>query len=488
MKKQHPIAILQYTTKNFWLLLIPLLRGLFSLSDFEQWLEGAYLDILVLAAMIGLAVLRWWFIRFDFGADGVKYVGGLAIKRVFTIPYGVITSLTAKHPMALRPLGAVKLYIDTDTQSVLNKLSEPDVKLVVRKADYDGLQSMLPESVNAKKTYTSPKGKLFLFSLLFSSTLSGLIYFGTLVIQGGRMVGNELEERFVTAVNDVTSIAGQVIKGVTPISVGFIMLLAAGWLYSFITNYLRHINFRITRCAELITVRSGFFSRWDYRISTDKINYADLRQNLLMKLCGVMSVHVSCSGYGKEKNAIPVFVPITPQKSVIGVMRLLLPEFRLSKTDYNPRWSYIMRFLGIPTAMIFAVMLGGFAATLFFPDWYSVILFACIMGEILSFHLLFVKLMSYYTNGVSFRGNVLTLAYCNLFQFHNVIVPLDKIAYVGINRTFFQRMSDACDLVVYTKSETVKRHTVKGLRLDDALEIAAQTGFTKNEFGGRLEN
>ena len=53
MKKQHPIALLQYTTKNFWLLLIPLLRGLFSLDvDFYSWLSGAYLDVLVILVIL----------------------------------------------------------------------------------------------------------------------------------------------------------------------------------------------------------------------------------------------------------------------------------------------------------------------------------------------------------------------------------------------------------------------------------------------------
>ena len=371
LKKQHPIAIIQYTKKNFWLLLIPLARGLYALNfDFAKWLAGAYLDILVLVAILGLAVLRWSCVKYEFDEKGIRFRSSFIIIAEYKIPYSVITSVSAKSPLLFRPLKAVKIFIDTDTHSVLNKASEADMKIVVPYSEYKDLQKIMPESNStAKLTYTVPKIKLLLFSVLFSSTLSGIIYVGTLLIQGGKMVRTELESTFVTAVNGVTSAAARILNGVTPVTVGIIMVIAAGWLISFMSNYLRHIRFRIARRAEIITVKSGFFSRWYCRLDTKKINYADLRQNLLMKICKVTSVHVSCSGYGKEKNALPVFVPMTTSKSVNGVMRMLLPEFLSDGTDINPHWNYIMRFLGIPITAIFSVMIGGFAAILFFPEW-----------------------------------------------------------------------------------------------------------------------
>ena len=488
LKKQHPIAIIQYTKKNFWLLLIPLARGLYALNfDFAKWLAGAYLDILVLVAILGLAVLRWSCVKYEFDEKGIRFRSSFIIIAEYKIPYSVITSVSAKSPLLFRPLKAVKIFIDTDTHSVLNKASEADMKIVVPYSEYKDLQKIMPESNStAKLTYTVPKIKLLLFSVLFSSTLSGIIYVGTLLIQGGKMVRTELESTFVTAVNGVTSAAARILNGVTPVTVGIIMVIAAGWLISFMSNYLRHIRFRIARRAEIITVKSGFFSRWYCRLDTKKINYADLRQNLLMKICKVTSVHVSCSGYGKEKNALPVFVPMTTSKSVNGVMRMLLPEFLSDGTDINPHWNYIMRFLGIPITAIFSVMIGGFAAILFFPEWYSVVLFLCIMGEVLSVHLLFVALAAYYTNGAGVSEKALTIAYCKGFCFHNVIIPLDKIAFIKIRRSVFQRMSDSCDVLVFTKSEARKCHVIIGLNITDAMKIAAKAGFSENEFGGRI--
>lgn len=50
-KRTHPITILEFVSKYLFLLLIPVLRGLFYLlttsHDFYNWLAGAWVDLLV---------------------------------------------------------------------------------------------------------------------------------------------------------------------------------------------------------------------------------------------------------------------------------------------------------------------------------------------------------------------------------------------------------------------------------------------------------
>ena len=72
LKRQHPVALLGYTTKNFWLLLIPLIRGLAALKfDFYRWSQGAGWDILAVTAMIAIAVIRWYYTLYEFSEDGI---------------------------------------------------------------------------------------------------------------------------------------------------------------------------------------------------------------------------------------------------------------------------------------------------------------------------------------------------------------------------------------------------------------------------------
>lgn len=133
MKKQHPIAMIRYTSKNFWLLLIPLVRGLLALGfDFYSWLSGAYLDILVVLIILGAAFFIWWNITFKTEETGIKFSEGVFVKREYFIPFSTMTSVTARKNFSLRPMKAVTLYIDTDSSSALKKSSEPDVKQIGR--------------------------------------------------------------------------------------------------------------------------------------------------------------------------------------------------------------------------------------------------------------------------------------------------------------------------------------------------------------------
>ena len=60
LKRPHPINILEHISGYFWLLLLPLVRGLFAFrGGFWGWLSGVWFDLLVLAAILGFALLRW---------------------------------------------------------------------------------------------------------------------------------------------------------------------------------------------------------------------------------------------------------------------------------------------------------------------------------------------------------------------------------------------------------------------------------------------
>lgn len=474
MNHQHKIAILKYTTKNFWLLLIPLVRGLIAMNfDFHNWLQGAYLDILAILLMIGLAVFRWWNISYDIREEGIFVRNGLFVRNEYLLPYKITSCVSATRSMWLRPFRAVTVALDSDSHSAVNKRGGADVELILPLDACRVLYDEIPqESSSMKITYHASKGNLILFSLVFSSTLSGVIFLGTLFIQGGRIVGNELEGMFLTAVSDVTEAVQTIIKGVTPFAVALTLVIAVGWGFSFVSNLLRHINFRIKRYGENIFVENGFFSKRKYYINYSRINYADLRQNLLMKICKVMSVHASCTGYGKEKNGIPVFVPITTRNRVLDSMRLILPKFTVNNISIKTQKSYIIAFLWVPAFLAAAFPLIGAVAEAVFPRWDSIIRFIVIMGEIPSIYLLIVKICAKFTTGIGFGDGMVTLKYCKLFQFHTVIVPRNKIVYVRLSQTIFQRFSKVCDVFVYTRGERASRHRIRGISLIEAEKFA----------------
>ena len=79
--RQHPIKLFSYTTKYFWLLIIPVLRSLYAIffegDSWERWITGAWLDLLVLAAIIGFAYLRWSSVEFMFDDKSLTVEKGI---------------------------------------------------------------------------------------------------------------------------------------------------------------------------------------------------------------------------------------------------------------------------------------------------------------------------------------------------------------------------------------------------------------------------
>lgn len=485
MKRQHPIAVLRYVSKNFWLLLIPLIRGLLALKfDFYNWLSGAYLDILIVLAIFGVAFFRWWNINFKITKKAIYVGSGLFVREMVRIPFSSVTTFVLKKTFIIRPLRAVTLYIDTDSSSTVNKPEDPDIKLVIREKDVQKLLKYIePTNTSGEekneRRYKPNKRRMLFFSLAFSSALSGLIYFGTFLIQGGRLVGDELEKRFLGAVDNVTRVAEKVIYGITPATVGIIIIIGAAWLCSFISNCLRHINFEIQRNGKVIKIRNGFFSRRKYIINAEKINYADLRQNMMMKLFGVMSMNINCSGYGKKKNEIPVFVPVTGKGNAANIMNEFLPEFSSEEGErFDVINGYIMKFLGPPTALIFVIIAAFAGAIIFLPEWYSVALFTAGMGEIVAVHLLIVNLAAFLSNGIELCDGNIVVHYCRAFGFHNVSAPIEKISEIRISQNFLQKFNGSCSFVLYTRGERAVKHVVRGMQLCDAEKVAEMLGHS----------
>ena len=226
--------------------------------------------------------------------------------------------------------------------------------------------------------------------------------------------------------------------------------------------------FRLKRCGKKIIVENGVFSSWKYYVNYSRINYADLQQNMLMKICKVMSLHVSCTGYGKNKNELPVLVPVTGERRVMSTIRTMLPDFTQSNILIRPAARSIVSYVWLPAAEVLLIPIAGVVLREFFHEWEEIIIFLTIMGEIPSIYLLAVKNLAHFVTGIGAGHKNLTLKYCRMYDFHTVIVPKERIAYVKIRRTLFQLASGCCDMVFYTCGERVRAHKIKGIKYVEA--------------------
>lgn len=477
MKKQHPIAVLRYTTGYFWLLLIPLARGFSAMKgDVYSWLRGAYIDIFILTIIAMIAVFRWKNIRFEIGNSELILHRGYFVKEKINIPFYTISAVRTEKSFYLRPFKAVRVAIETET----GKLKNNDFLFILSLNDYTEICNKITLlNITSDWQYEASKAKLLSFCITISSTITGLVYAGTILIQGSRLTDLQLEKRLADAAESAVYYAEKVSSGFSVYAGWAVGIAVFGWLFSFASNYLRHINFKLSRQRKSIIAQGGFFSEWSCIMRSEKIIYTDMRQNLIMKIFGLVTVMISCCGYGKGKGEIPLAVPSVNKKSAGRIIEKFIPQFCYVPVESKIKKCSIMRYVGLPLIIIFGIIFIGGGAVMFFPSWHRLILFCSVMGMIFAAHLYAVNFTSFCTSGAGIKGDNANLRYCRFFQFHNVTIPFKKIVMTEIRQSLFQKRKNVCDLIVYTGFGMIKKHRVKGIDVCEAGVFADRINYRK---------
>lgn len=460
MSLQHPAVIFRYSVKYIWLLIFPLLRGVrtlrFDWETFHTWLEGAWLDVPVLIVMFAFGFLKWRFTRFAVSDGFIRVDSGIFFHSRTELPYCNICAATMQKSLFLRPVSASWVYIDTNS----GLLKTTDFSMLMRYSDAERLLEALKKNVSEPDyTYKPRQLSMFLFSFVFSSTLSGAVFAATLFYQGARLTTDTLE----SMKNTLSEVAHKVLPNISPATGIFSIIILGSWLLSFLRNVFRYSNFKIRRANGGISVETGILTISRYYVNPERINYADIQQNFLTKLFRLMSVRVSCSGYGTNRAEVPVFVPITSHKKVYRGLSELLPHYKKAKLTVRPRRLTIPRYISPTLLLSAAVYAAYYVLRQYLPGWIDVISFCHVMLQIPCAWHLIVSVTSFFTSGLGTEDGIVTIKCCEVFSFHTILVSRDKITKVLIRQNLFQKWNKTCDAVVYTNSEFTKSYRLKGL-------------------------
>ena len=476
--RQHAIRLFAYTTRYFWLLIIPLVRSLYSIR-FEQgafriWLEGAWLDLLVLFAILCFAWIRWLSVWFSFDDEKIVLKKGVYIDTEDTVYYSQITTISITQNILYRLLGASTVYIATNAGA----FDRADVTITMKRADADNLYQAVKGSRQKSLNYSiSPnKLRLILFSLLFSSALSGVLIIVALLVETGKIFDREIEARVI--LNTLTEAMRRVSFYVPPIISGISIVLVAAWAMSFVSNLFMFWGFVLTKCTDSLYVKSGIWTKNRHIMLRSKINYIDLKQSFSSKAWGVSSLHVNCAGYGSAgRDEMTVVLPITTRKEINGAIKEVFPEYPRPRIELksHPRSYFGFYFWPLVMAMLPAAAFSVFYY--FLPTWYAVAYPAFAITMIPAIWLAMCKTLSMFTTGIGMSGGYITMRYSKRYTFHTVIAPKDRIAKVIVRQNPFQRIGGSCSVKIYTSSDAKAMHYIQGLRLDRALAFFERNGF-----------
>lgn len=476
---EHPLRVLRYSMRNLWLLIFPLLRG-FSVFHFDpegiyQWVKGAWADILILIAILVFGFIRWYCTEVEVSIGSVTYREGVIFKVVTDIPFNNISVSTAESPAYLIPFHGVRLSFDTRA----GFFRTTDLKLLMTKKHSLSILENIPDiNVKNKQDIQDPSGlSVLLFSLFFSSGFSGAVYIATFFIKGGDIAHDLILLSLNTLAETTEKISSNFILKIPGAALAAGTFFLAAWLLSFFVNIQRYSRFRINCDEKVLNVTCGLFNRRSYRINLDHINFTDLRQNLIMKMTGIVTVNISCAGYGTSSQHMPVLLPVRLEKNLgKGLERLGL--FSGIKLEFKPRrsgwWNYVwMPFL----SAVIILPLSDSAAKLF-PRISELIHFSGMMLMIPAVWLVAVKTVALLTSGISLYEDKILIRCSKWTSFHTVAADRENIVKIDIMQSPFQRfLSHKCCLSFWLCGEGVTKYSVRAMDLKDAIRIARLLGY-----------
>ena len=483
-RRQHPVKIIMYIAKYLWLLLIPLAKYLIAtrFANLQSWVRANWVDILTLSVMIGYGILRWVFVYYEIEDDSIiAHTGYFGIEKT-QVYFSEMSSMSLCQGYIFRLLGACTVYIDTDAKSI----QSTDIRLDISQKQAFRIYELATEKCRNKPKYiyNTQKRGLVIFSLLFSSTLSGMLLTLTFIYQAYRIVGREIEEEFLAKVNSQLE---KMTLHIPKYLIVAALVVAGSWFVSFISNLLRHWGFSCTRCSDMLMISSGKVTKRRHIILRDRINFIDYQQSMFMKLFGICSVQVHCTGYGKRRLELSALVPITTSYSAERSVRLLMPDVTTVDYDVRTGWADVRRFITMP--LVVCLLPGVLYEVLCrvipqfepvvktIPDWKSALINLAVISMLPLVWLVVVKFSSAFCTAAGFRNGHCVLCYCRFYRFHRASIKLDRISKIKICRNPFQRMNGTCHLYVYTSAEGSSCHLVKGLNYEKLTAAMINAGL-----------
>ncbi|MBQ9898672.1 MAG: PH domain-containing protein [Ruminococcus sp.] len=482
MYHEHPLRILRYSAKNIWLLIFPLIRGLNAfLQDanrFVSWVRGAWFDIAILGAILIFGLIRWYCSRIKLTEDSIVHFDGVIVRLRTDMPYKNLSTVTAERPFYLLPMRGVRMKCDTSA-GIFNST---DMKLLVSEKVCAEIMTHVPDIKADKRINGLPKPNLLsviLFSIFFSSGFSGTVYIVALMFKGGDIAREMITASINRITEETTKHMGRLIMKIPGAVIGVGVFFIAAWTLSFLVNILRYARFGFECDPACMKIRCGIFHRREYRISTSHINYADMRQNLIMKLLGAVTVNISCAGYGSNKRHLPVLLPIKREKT-IGRELEKTGIYRVAPNQFRPALTGWLNYVYIPIWVLVLLIPAHRMISYVMPQFYDLSSFFALMFSIPAVWTFFVKCAAFATSGVAICDDVMIIRCCKFTSFHTVTAARSKLVKIELEQTVFQKLGRRCTISFWFEGEEHRKFRVKGLHSRDVNKIAEALDYDVN--------
>lgn len=243
----HPITIVKNLSKVMYLLIIPVVRGMFyalSGEGLAVWLRGAWFDILVLMLIAGIAAVRWHRQIYRADKTGIYYKKGIIIRSEGFIPIDCISTMAVERVFWFKPIKAVILRADTNG----GENTRFDFEIIARRRDAEAALDIRDRryysTKNLTKEFRPSSVYIAVLCAFMSNSFAGVVFAAALVSKAGDILGEKLQQRIFGTITELSQILA---VGIPPFAAFVAIIILAGWFIGFVRNLLSHAKFKAVR-------------------------------------------------------------------------------------------------------------------------------------------------------------------------------------------------------------------------------------------------
>lgn len=400
-KRLHPFAVLRMLRKTLILYLVPLVHVLFE-RNWAAFRAALRQDAVLFLLLCGLSWVVLHASSWSLDDNDVLHLHwNLLFRLDRTVRGASLAALTIERPFYFRLAGASRV--------TLYPVGEPKahtLTLCLTKTDAQMLADrLLP--IEDPSLHRPAGGERAALGLLGANSLSTL----ALLLLAIRQT-QQGPDRYELAFAQISFLARWAAQW---LPTGAAWLLAfSGFLLgaSLLRSFVQTVHYEVWHTADQIGSRGGWLTRFECRVKSAQISYADVRISPFARLLRRWPVFVTAGSCSPE---LPLFVYRSGEEALF---RELLPEFRmppdlLARTEQ--RSLIFLAPAGIPFALcalltlLSRYTLPALTLTLLFPT----VFFGCLLAG---------GFMGYRREGVWLREGCLTLRRQRGIYLHSICV------------------------------------------------------------------
>ncbi len=458
-----------YTWFNFCshfvpLLVLPLLQNLlFNPTTLLAMITNYGLSILCVILLFVAITLEYRSILYVEKENSVYTKKGFFFKRRADIPYECIQSVYIQKKILPRLVfGARKYIINTPGSYTANG----DYAIYLRRRNAIALTENIFEKTERELKYHGGFLRIILMAATWSNALTGLLILAPMLYKISGVAGDYLRNYFIEKMD----ISDYIIKiGVPPALSGIATLLIIGWCFAYLVQLVRYSFFSTEISGNVINIKRGFLDRSEFITTTDKINALQIRQSVLMLVLNLKSAFIQTIGSGVQKGDKSLLVPADRENKINEILEKITTLPKKENYKITPRSRDFMSYLWFPFYSIAGTVLAMVVLD-YFGYFGEIVRIPLIVTLFIFIYWFFFRIYTFKNSALTICDKSVQIDYFSRLNITGTYIPYDKIQYVRVYQSPWQRLYKTANLRIYIYSNRSKYYKIKYLKYEQVME------------------